>query len=546
MTAALRCLVKSLSINEIMKRTFILLLLIASSFCVQARAAQRPNILVILADDLGWSDIGCYGGEIRTPNIDALAREGLRLTQFYNSARCCPSRASLLTGLHPHQAGVPDMTGPLNNQCVTIPEVIKSAGYNSYMVGKWHLGRVVNPVERGFNEFYGMLGGFNSCWKETPYYTRLPQGRAKRDYATNKFYSTDVFGDYAIDFIDEGNVAKKPWFLYLAFNAPHFPLHAYEADIKKYESIYQQGWDKIREQRMARLKELGLLSKNLELTPRSNIPLNKFNAETGWADKENPAWDTLPEDRRKDLARRMAVYAAMVDRLDQNIGRVMTHLKETGQFENTFIFFLSDNGACAEWDPYGFDVSSSATNILHKGDDLKNVGGPESYISYGSGWANACNTPWRLYKHYGHEGGIATPAIIHWPAGIQLKGQLSTRPSYLPDIMAICLELADAKYPDQFNGNKILPPEGQSLVPLLKGKKAKPEIIFMEHEGNRALRDGNWKLVALSGKPWELYDMELDRVEMNDLSAKYPKKVNELSAKWDAWAKRADVLPKNQ
>ncbi|MEO7300004.1 MAG: arylsulfatase [Verrucomicrobiota bacterium] len=528
-----------------MKRTFILLLLIASSFCVQARAAQRPNILVILADDLGWSDIGCYGGEIKTPNIDALARDGLRLTQFYNSARCCPSRASLLTGLHPHQAGVPDMTGPLNNQCVTIPEVIKSAGYNSYMVGKWHLGRVVNPVLRGFDEFYGMLGGFNSCWKETPYYTRLPQGRAKRDYATNKFYSTDVFGDYAIDFIDEGNGAKKPWFLYLAFNAPHFPLHAYEADIKKYESIYQQGWDKIREQRMARLKELGLVSKTLELTPRSNIPLNKFNAETGWADKENPAWDTLPADRRKDLARRMAVYAAMVDRLDQNIGRVMTHLKETGQFENTFIFFLSDNGACAEWDPYGFDLRSSATNILHKGDDLKNVGGPESYISYGSGWANACNTPWRLYKHYGHEGGIATPAIIHWPAGIQSKGQLSTRPSYLPDIMATCLELADAKYPDQFNGNKILPPEGQSLVPLLKGKKAKPEIIFMEHEGNRALRDGNWKLVALSGKPWELYDMELDRVEMNDLSVKYPKKVNELSAKWDAWAKRADVLPKN-
>jgi arylsulfatase len=374
----------------------------------------------------------------------------------------------------------------------------------------------------------------------------LPQGHAKRDYATNKFYATDVFGDYAIDFIDEGNAAKKPWFLYLAFNAPHFPLHAYESDIEKYEPVYQQGWDKIREQRLARQKELGLVSKDLKLTPRSNIPLNKFNDKTGWADKDNPPWDSLPDDRRKDLARRMAVYAAMVDRMDQNIGRVVTHLKEAGQFENTFIFFLSDNGACAEWDPYGFDVSSSATNILHKGDELKKVGGPESYISYGSGWANACNTPWRLYKHYGQEGGIATPAIIHWPAGMKSKGELTTRPSYLPDIMATCLELADAKYPRQFNGNKILPPEGQSLVSLLKGKKAKSEIIFMEHEGNRALRDDKWKLVALAGKPWELYDMEMDRGEMNNLASGNQKKVEELAEKWDAWAKRAHVLQKNR
>lgn len=507
---------------------------------------NRPNILLILADDLGWSDVGCYGGEVKTPNIDALAKDGLRFTQFYNSARCCPSRASLLTGLHPHQAGVPNMNGPLNKHCVTIPEVLRPAGYNAYMVGKWHLGRVVNPIVRGFNEFYGMLGGFNSYWQENPYYTRLPKDRAKRHYATNEFYSSDVFGDYAIDFIDQGQAAKKPWFMYLAFNAAHFPLHAYESDIAKYEPIYQQGWDKIREQRLARQKELGIVPKDLQLTPRSNIPKNLFNGETGWADKDNPAWDSLPEDRRKDLARRMAVYAAAIDRMDQNIGRVIKHLKETGQYENTFIIFLSDNGACAEWDPYGFDGSSSANNVLHRGDDLKKIGTPESYVSYGSGWANACDTPWRLYKHYGHEGGISAPAIIHWPAGMvaKEKGALATRPSNLPDIMATLLDLTGAKYPSERNGSKIIPPQGQSLLPIVKGKKAKDEIIYMEHEGNRAIRDGKWKLVALARKPWELYDMEKDRVEMNNLAAKNPKKVKELAEKWHAWALRANVIPR--
>ncbi|MDB6121379.1 MAG: arylsulfatase [Pedosphaera sp.] len=505
-------------------------------------AVERPNILVILADDLGWSDLGCYGGEIKTPNLDALAKGGLRFTQFYNSARCCPSRASLLTGLHPHQAGVPDMNGPLNKSCVTIPEVLKPAGYRCYMVGKWHLGHGVGPIARGFEEFYGMLDGFNSCWQESPYYSRLPAAHAKREYAPGKFYSTDVFADYALDFIDDaGKTPGKPWFMYLAFNAPHFPLHAYPEDIAKYEQAYAQGWDKIREQRLVRQKELGLVSKNLTLTPRSDIPANRFNTQTGWADKTNPAWGSLPEDRRKDLARRMAVYAAMVDRLDQAVGRVVGHLKETSQIKNTLIVFLSDNGACAEWDPYGFDVSSSAINILHQGENLKTVGGPESYISYGSGWANACNSPWRLYKHYGHEGGISAPFIMHWPEGLKHTGGLVSRPSYLIDIMATCLELSGASYPKERDGHEILPPEGTSLLPIFKGESAAAKPIFMEHEGNRAVRDGKWKLVALAGKPWELYDMEKDRVEMHDLAQKQPKKVRELAASWDAWAKRAKV-----
>ncbi len=237
----------------------------------------------------------------------------------------------------------------------------------------------------------------------------------------------------------------------------------------------------------------------------------------------------------------MAVYAAMIDRMDQAVGRVTTHLKKTGQLDNTFILFLSDNGACAEWDPYGFDLSSSATNILHRGDDLKKIGGPDSYVSYGSGWANACNTPWRLYKHYGHEGGIATPAIIHWPAGMKRKGEMESRPSYLPDIMATCVELAGAIYPAERNGHAILPLEGDSLIPLLRGKKVSPRLIFMEHEGNRAARDGKWKIVALHGKEWELYDMENDRTEMNNLATKNPKKVQDLAAEWDAWARRVNV-----
>ena len=525
---------------------FRLLLVWLAAFCAGPAfaATPRPNILLILADDLGWSDVGCYGGEIKTPNIDTLAKGGLRFLQFYNSARCCPSRASLLTGLHPHEAGVPDMRGPLNQKCVTIPEVLKPAGYNSYMVGKWHLGNVVNPIVRGFDEFYGMLGGFNSCWQENPFYTRLPGNHPSREYAANQFYSTDVFGDYAMEFVDQGQAAQKPWFLYLAFNAAHFPLHAYEEDIQKYEPIYAQGWDKIRERRLIRQQELGIVPRELKLSPRGHIPLNLFNKETGWAEKENPAWDSLAPDRQRDLARRMAVYAAMIDRMDRNIGRITAHLKDIGCFENTVIFFLSDNGACAEWDPFGFDVSSSANNILHRGDDLKKVGGPESYVSYGSGWANACNTPWRLYKHYGHEGGIATPAIIHWPVGLTRKGETDGRPSYLPDVMATCLELAGAPYPVERNGHKIISPEGKSLVGLLKGKSAEAEIIFMEHEGNRAIRAGQWKLVALAGRPWELYDMEKDRAEMTDLALSSPLKVKELEAKWQAWAARVNVVPK--
>ena len=396
------------------------------------------------------------------------------------------------------------------------------------------------PTERGFDEFFGMLGGYNSCWQEEPFYTRWPQGRVKRAVAPGKFYSTDVFADYAIEFIGDGK-SGQPWFQYLAFNAPHFPLHAPETDIAKYEAMYfAKGWDRIREERLARQKELGVIPREAVLTPRANVPANRFNKETGWADKDNPAWDSVPENRRRDLARRMAVYAAMVDRLDAAVGRVVAHLKATAQFENTVIFFLSDHGACAEWDPWGFDKSSSATNVLHTGDDLKTVGGPESYISYGSGWANVCNTPFKLYKHYSHEGGVRTPFIVHWPAGLKARG-LVPGLGYITDFMPTICELTGATYPTERNGAAILPQEGMSLVPALRGEPLATRRIFIEHEGNRSVRDGEWKLVAIEGKPWELYRIGSDPTEMHDLAAQELARVKELAAAWEDWAERCDV-----
>lgn len=515
----------------------------AQSPPVKSTGATRPNVLLILADDLGWSDIGCYGSEIHTPNIDALAGDGLRFTQFYNSARCSPSRASLLTGLNPHQVGVPILATPLNDRCVTLAEVLRPAGYHTYMVGKWHLTEQNTPVMRGFEEFYGMLGGFNSYWQENPYYTRLPAGHSKRVYPTNGFYSTDVFGDYALDFMNQGRASGRPWFLYLAFNAPHFPLGAPEGAIEKYEAMYRnKGWDAIRADRLARQKKLGLVPANLALTPRSVVPANFINRQTGWADKDNPAWASLPANRRADLARRMAVYAAAIEIMDCNIGRVAAHLKETGEWNNTLIFFLSDNGACAEWDPYGFDKLDSPLNILHTGAGLKKVGGPDSYISYGSGWANAGNTPWRLYKHYAQEGGIRTPLIVHWPAGLKTKpGATTAQIGYVTDFMPTLLKLCGAAYPKERSGVPILPVEGESLTPALGGAKPLPRILCIEHEGNRMVREGDWKLVALGGKSWELYDLAGDPTEMRDRVATELTRVQKMSADWDAWAVRCGV-----
>ena len=512
-------------------------------------AGSRPNILVILADDLGYSDLGCYGGEIQTPNLDQLAQGGLRFTQFYNAARCCPSRASLLTGLYPHQAGMGEMVsrqpdrrhpgyaGALNDRCATIPEVLKRAGYSTWMSGKWHLGQP-GPVSRGFDEFYGMLHGYDSFW-DAAKYTRLPEGRAARSYPAEAFYATDAITDYALDFVGASRSRQQPFFLYLSYNASHFPLHAPKEIIDKYVPVYEQGWDRIRERRYERLREMGLTRREWELSPRAVIPANRYNTVTGWAGKTNPAWNSLDRERRADLARRMAIYAAMTEIMDRNIGRMIGNLRSHGQLDNTLVLFLSDNGACAEWDPWGFDGRSGPENVLHRGTELGRMGQPGSYHSYGSAWANACNTPWRLYKHYNHEGGISTPLIAHWPAGIQRHNALVHQPGHIIDLMPTCVELAGASYP-----GAMPPMEGRSLAPAFSGRTIRRDALYWEHEGNRAIRIGKWKAVAVEpAGTWELYDLERDRTELHNLAAARPRQLREMVAQWEQWARRANVLP---
>ena len=549
--------------------------LLFASLAVGA-AASKPNILIVLADDLGYSDLGCYGGEVKTPNLDALAAGGLRFTQFYNGTRCCPSRASLLTGLYPHQAGVGLMTsdrdakfpgsgdqgdrnpgyrGRLNDQCVTLGQVLQPAGYKTYACGKWHVGDF-DPTTRGFDAFYGFYSGYGiNSWDEKMM-VRLPAGKELKH--EGRFFATDAITDYAIDFIH--SAASQPWLLYLAYQAPHFPLQAPAEDIARYVPLYRQGWDKIRDQRLERMKKLGLVAPDTRLTPRSRIPKPEAARKHGSMTKDggNPPWDSLPEDRRTDLAYRMATYAAMVERMDASIGRLVADLRKAGQLENTLILFLSDNGACAEWDPFGFDIAppdpaktvlgkgvnlgtQAGPNVLHTGEALAHIGASDTFMSYGSAWANACNTPWRLYKHYGHEGGISTPFIAHWPAAIKAAGELRQQPAHLIDIMATCVELSGARYPV---GGEVLPMEGRSLVPAFQGQPLDRDYLAWEHEGNRAIRMGDMKLVALKDQPWELYDISKDRVELNNLAGKQPERVKTMAEKWQQWAERCHVLMK--
>ncbi len=553
-------------------------------------AANKPNILIILADDLGWSDLGCYGGEIRTPNLDSLAAGGLRFTQFYTSTRCCPSRASLLTGLYPHQAGIGLMTsdqaakypgagdkgeafpgyrGALNANCVTIAQVLKPTGYRTAAAGKWHVGNSEPPTKRGFDDFYGFVGGYGVDSWEPRMMKRLPEGRPQRSYQPGEFFATDAITDHALDFLADMRKAGAPWLLYVGYQAPHFPVQSKREDMTGYPEIYARGWDKIREQRLTKQKKIGLLPESTALTPRSKITHPVASRRLGsWTDDgNNPAWDSLPADRRADLAQRMAVFAGMVTGMDRNIGRLIADLRASGQLDNTLILFLSDNGACAEWEPFGFEMlptpnpvpgtginqgTQALPNKLYRGDELATMGQAGSFPSYGSGWANACNTPWRLYKHYGHEGGIGTPLIAHWPAAVGKEkdnGRFVREPAHLIDLMATCVDITGAKYPAEWIGKKILPMEGVSLRPLLApsaGNPASlsPRLLAWEHEGNRAIREGQWKLVSLATAPWELYDMEADRVEMNDLAASQPERVKDMSAKWEVWAKRTNVLPR--
>lgn len=545
---------------------------------------KRPNIIVIMSDDMGYSDIGCYGGEIRTPSLDKLAKNGIRMTQFYNTARCCPTRASLLTGLYPHQAGIGWMTGvdiesdipayhgDLSINSVTLAEVARSAGYSTFAVGKWHVSKNVRndgpkhnwPLQRGFDRYYGTIQGAGSYWDPSTLCrdNTLITPFNDPEYKPEDYYYTDALSDEASRFIKERD-KNKPFFLYLAYTAGHWPMHARQEDIQKYKGTYDGGWDEIRKNRYGKMLEMNLINSNVQLTP-----------------PDYPEWQSY--NNKQVEAGRMETYAAMVSVMDEGIGRIVGRLKEEGILDNTLIVYLQDNGACAEeigtrgkTRPVAPDISvlkpllpdepeymnipriTRQGKIVMHGEGIS--GGPDTtYVAYGKYWANASNTPFREYKHWLHEGGISTPMIIHYPDQIQNPGRLSSYPSHLIDIMPTLVELTGAKYPETVKDNSIIPYEGISLVSLFKEEPATREKdLFWEHEMNRAYRAGDWKLVSkghlmngsygkwqnYSLEKWELYNMKEDRAEMNDLSGQYPEKVQELSALWEMHALRTGVFP---
>ncbi|MGN6547409.1 MAG: arylsulfatase [Aureliella sp.] len=522
-----------------MKVFHLLLALAACLATITARAADsaKPNIIVILVDDMGFSDIGCYGSEIPTPNLDALAQNGVRFTQFYNTGRCCPTRATLLTGLYAHQTGIghmnddrgaPGYRGRLNDHCLTFGEVLKPAGYFTAMTGKWHVGQEfgVSPWKRGFDRsLNAAAGGF--YYGESPRAKLFLNGEpiANDDPRLPKdWYSTDLWTEYGLKFIDEAREAKKPFFLYLAHNAPHFPLQAPADAIEKFRGKYKAGWDKLRQQRHARQIEMGIVDKSWKASPRP---------------EEIQAWDDVSADEQERFDHLMAAYAACVYRMDKAIGDLVSGLKDRGELDNTLILFMSDNGGNAESGPKG----------RTEGDPTKAA----SQWFCGESWAFLENTPFRRYKHFNHEGGIATPLIVHWPAGLNQDaagrkvaepGSLVHQPTHLIDIMATCADAGGAKYPATYNGHEILPLEGRSIMPALKGQTIERDALYWEHEGNAAIRVGDWKLVRLGRKgAWELYNLKDDRTELHDLAAQQPERVKELAAKWSAWADRAHVRP---
>jgi|TARA_B100001964_G_C14251310_1_gene610068 arylsulfatase len=548
-------------------------------FCLTATAlfaARQPNLVIIMSDDMGFSDIGCYGGEIETPNLDKLAANGLRFTQFYNTSRCCPTRASLLSGMYQHQAGIglmerdnklPGYRGELGRDVVSIAEALGTGDYRRYMCGKWHVTKFVRPqgpkdnwpLQRGFEKFYGTITGAGSFYdpatlcRGNTFVTPVNDDK----YQPKTYYYTDAISDNAVAFLREHakESPDQPAFLYLAYTTAHWPLHALPRDIAKYKGKYDGGFDPVRAKRFKRLKEMGLIGEKVKLSHRPD----------DWERTPNKEWEI----------RNMEVYAAMVDNMDQGIGRVVAEFERQGTLDDTLIFFLQDNGGCAEGfgrykskRPYRADLKPLGTNDLQSriwppmqtrdGRPVRNgpdaMAGPaDSFTGYARGWANVSNTPFREYKHFAHEGGISTPLVAHWPKGIDssLNGKLNHQPGHVIDLMATCLEVADIPHPKKFGGKDIQPLEGVSLQPAFKGKKLKrKEALFFEHHLNCAVRDGQWKLVRYGEtgrepklRPWELFDMSKDRTETNDLSKKHPDKVKALNDKWEQWAARARVKP---
>ncbi len=516
---------------------------------------RKPNIVLFLVDDMGYSDIGCMGSEIDTPNLDRLATGGLRFSTFYNSPRCCPSRASLLTGMYAHQAHMgmmvddhnrypfPAYDGDLNTNCVTIAEALKPAGYHTYHSGKWHLSAQQTteqgadkhnwPLQRGFDHGYSMITGAGSFF--TP--NTLTRDNEPVNSFPKDFYFTDAIGDEALRMIG-GTPAGAPFFLYCAFNAPHWPLHAPEPVVAKYRDRYLAGWDKLREQRNAKQIQSGLLKAEWKLTER---------------DPRVPAWDRASY--KKWEAERMAVYAAQVDIMDQNVGKVIAKLEAMGQLDNTLVLFMSDNGgnyeefekqAVGKDRPIWIPDTAPDGSPLKMGNDSEVMPGPANTIqSYGAPWGNVSNTPFRLYKHFAHEGGIATPLIVHWPKGIGIKGTTVHQVGHEIDIMPTCLAAADVTLPARSKaGTAPAPLEGKSLVPAFRGKAiADRGMLFWEHEGNCAVRDDKWKLVSAWPNTWELYDMEADRTELHNLADVHLERLVQMAEAYRGWAKRVGAQP---
>lgn len=513
--------------------------------------ASRPNVVLILADDMGFSDIGCFGSEIPTPNLDALSRRGVRFTQMYNCARCCPTRASLLTGMYPHQAGVghmvsdrgvgPAYQGFLRADRPTLGEALRAGGYRTCYAGKWHVSpglpvlggpaeppggpRNPTPRSRGFDEFYGTLAGCANYFN--------PHGLMEQDVrieAGGDFYYTDAISDAACRMIGGVRQDPRPFLLHVCYTAPHWPLHARPGDIEKHAGVYGRGWDHFRTARHETLRGLGLVDPRWEITPR---------------DPDSRDFHADPSRRRAWEALRMAVYAAQVESMDRGIGRVLGALRAAGVEEDTLVLFLSDNGGCAEflnedgdgrtW-PGVYRHTARAGETCTVGNIEGLAPGPATtFMSYGLPWANVSNAPFRLYKHWVHEGGIATPCIVSWPRAAA-AGSVVRRPCHVIDVMATCLEAAGAACPPEA--------EGESMLPLLPGRDApRARPLFWEHEGNAAVRDGDWKLVRRHPGAWELYDMGRDRTEMHDLAQREPARAAGLARAYDEWAARCGVLP---
>ena len=554
-------------------------ILFCLSILATASFAERPNIIVILSDDVGFSDIGCYGSEIETPTLDGLAANGIKFTQFYNTSRCCPTRASLLTGLYPHQTGLGHMTSgrylepgyvyTIGPQCVTIAQALKPAGYRNYQVGKWHVFKEVDsrdlsnpnfenwPKQRGFDRNYTMLSGAGSFFDPKTMVrdnTRISVC-ADKAYQPETYYFTDAISDNAVTYIKDHQKehTDQPFFMYVAYTAAHWPMHALPQDIAKYKGRYDAGYDAIRRARYQKAKEEGVIGDESPYTPTVG----------DWENVKNREWEL----------RCMEVYAAMIDNMDQGIGRIVDTLKQEKIFDNTLIIYLQDNGGCSEGigrkarkksivrlDKPSFPPMKDATLQLDMIPKQTRDGYPvrmgpgvmpgpaDTYVAYGENWANVSNTPFREYKHFAHEGGISTPFIVSYPNGIAKRGSISKDPGHLIDIMSTCVDYAGASYPKQNAGTAITPMQGVSLRPVLEGKPLeRAEPIFFEHEGRCAIRDGNWKLVAHRGDviadKWELYDMTVDRSETNNLAEQHPERVAEMKKRWVAWAKSAQVFP---